>query len=367
MNRVLFISHEASISGAPLFLVKLLRHIKLERPSYKIAVFFTKNGELVELLTKEGFEVFVSEKRNKSNSYTAKLLSRLRHYLFYIRILYLFRPNLVYSNTIVNFGEVIIGRIFKAFVILHVHEGMDYFRKCSFRLNISCYFAGKIIAGSHYVQRNIKLITNQVSVVVHNGVMPQNKVFFKPMQSGAPFKIGVLGTIQLNKGQLVALEALNLLVKRGLKPQLLIAGKIADQSYYSQLVNYINSNSLGAFVDFVGIVPDSMVFINSLDLLLVPSFDEAFPTVILEAFSTKTLVIASNVGGIPEIIQHDVNGLLFSVGYSNELAEALERAVIDEKLFKRLTLIAFKMLDEKFNLYVSNKKITSFLDEILIN
>ena len=60
-KKILFVSHEASITGAPLFLVKLLKYLKVERPEYRIAILFSKKGELVELLTKDDFEVFVSE------------------------------------------------------------------------------------------------------------------------------------------------------------------------------------------------------------------------------------------------------------------------------------------------------------------
>lgn len=87
-KKILFVSHEASISGAPLFLVKLLRYLKVERPEYTIAVFFSKNGELVELLQKEGFDVFVSEKRQDINSILFNVWKRLRHYYRYLQVLF---------------------------------------------------------------------------------------------------------------------------------------------------------------------------------------------------------------------------------------------------------------------------------------
>lgn len=366
MKKILFVSHEGSITGAPLFLVKLVRYLKIERPEYIIAIFFSKTGELVELLKKDGFDIFVSEKYVQSNSKTFKLLNRIKHYFFYIKVLVSFRPNLVYSNTIVNFGEVFLAKLFKASVLLHIHEGKNFCRTFRRRLMISCLLTNRIIVGSHYVNSALNSLTKRLGYVVHNGVNLPTKIPVKHKLSGIPFKIGILGTIDLNKGQLVAMEALRLLVGRGLSTKLHVAGRVVDEGYYAQLCNHIRENTLEEFVEFVGIVPDATVFLNSLDLLVVPSFDEAFPTVILEAFSTGTLVVASDVGGIPEIIQNEVNGLLVKAGDSMMLAEAIEKIIMDDSLLQRLPLSALKTLQEKFDVCTTNRLLTIHLDEILL-
>lgn len=363
-KKILFVSHEGSTTGAPLFLVKLLRYLKVERPEYKIAIFFAKNGEVVDLLAREGFEVFVSEKRGNLNSKLPNVWSRFRHYFRYLQVLFSYRPNLVYSNTIVNFGEVVLASMVRIPVLLHMHEGKNFSSAYRYRLKISCFFASRIIVGSHYVNSVLNCLTRRFGVVVHNGVDLATESPVKRRVSDVPLEIGVLGTIDSNKGQLVAIEAMRLLVGRGLSAKLKIAGKVGDEGYHAQLCNFVKQNSLNEFVEFVGVVPDADVFLNSLDLLVVPSFDEAFPTVILEAFSTGTLVAASEVGGIPEMIEDKVNGFLFEAGDSMKLADILEKIINDDDVLEKMPLFALTVLNEKFDVRATNRLLAINLDEM---
>jgi glycosyltransferase involved in cell wall biosynthesis len=366
-KKILFVSHEASISGAPLFLVKLLRYLKVERPEYTIAVFFSKNGELVELLQKEGFDVFVSEKRQDINSILFNVWNRLRHYYRYLQVLFTYRPDLVYSNTIVNFGEVILSGLFNKTVLLHMHEGKNFASACRYRLKISCIFTSRIIVGSHYVNNVLYDLTHRHGVVVYNGVDTSNVIQIKRRHSHDPLKIGILGTIDSNKGQLVAIKAIQRLVEKGLTVKLQIAGKVMDEVYYAQLCDSIKLSSLNEFVEYLGPVSDAEVFLNSLDILVVPSFDESFPTVILEAFSTGTVVVASNVGGIPEMIEHGENGLLFPAGDFVMLAEILNRIFHTSNILEELSKHALKNLHSKFSLNANNQLLTANIDDMLLS
>lgn len=365
-KKILFISHEGSKTGAPLFLLKLLRYLKVERPEYRIAIFFSKRGEIVEQLVREGFEVCVSEKRGNLNSRVSKILNRFIHYLRYLKILYSFRPDLVYSNTIVNFSETVLAGIVRIPVIMHMHEGKNFSYACRYRLRISCLFANRIIVGSHYVNSVLNCLAGRHGAVVYNGVDFPTEIPAKKKISHFPLKIGVLGTIEPNKGQFIAIKAMHLLVRRGLSVKLEIAGKLTDVGYYTQLRNYLREKSLEDVIDFVGIVPDTELFLKSLDILLVPSFDEAFPTVILEAFSTRTLIIASAVGGIPEMIENNVNGLLFKAGDSMMLTEIIENIVDEEDFVEMVSLSAFKILQEKFDSLTTNRLLSIGIDEMLL-
>jgi glycosyltransferase involved in cell wall biosynthesis len=64
-------------------------------------------------------------------------------------------------------------------------------------------------------------------------------------------------------------------------------------------------------------------FLPFLDLLVVPSFTEGLPNVILEAFAARVPVVATAVGGIPEIVENDLTGLLTPSGDSRALARCL--------------------------------------------
>lgn len=72
------------------------------------------------------------------------------------------------------------------------------------------------------------------------------------------------------------------------------------------------------------------------DILVLPSFSENLPMVILEAFAHGVAVISTPVGAVPEVIDHERNGLLVPVGDVAALSTAMERLISDRDLRKRL-------------------------------
>ena len=87
---------------------------------------------------------------------------------------------------------------------------------------------------------------------------------------------------------------------------------IGEGELKDDLLNRVNQLNLTKAVHFTGFIEASVAAISSLDLLLITSKNEGIPNVILEAFVTKTPVVAVDVGGIPELIQNDKTGKLSS-------------------------------------------------------
>jgi L-malate glycosyltransferase len=72
------------------------------------------------------------------------------------------------------------------------------------------------------------------------------------------------------------------------------------------------------------------------DIFVLPSLSEGFPLTVVEAMASKVAVIATDVGGIPEILVDGVNGLLVKPGSSQGLSDAMKRLIMDEQLRDRL-------------------------------
>ncbi|MFW6122414.1 MAG: glycosyltransferase family 4 protein, partial [Petrotogales bacterium] len=101
-------------------------------------------------------------------------------------------------------------------------------------------------------------------------------------------------------------------------------------------------------------------FVHS-DILCVPSvWEEALGLVILEAMASKTVVVASNIGGIPSIVKHNKTGLLFDPGNEEDLKEKIAHVLYDKNLSTRLTANAYRMTKENFTW----KKIAEKIDSI---
>lgn len=89
-------------------------------------------------------------------------------------------------------------------------------------------------------------------------------------------------------------------------------------------------------------------YYSAADAVVLPSIYDSFPKVILEAMACGTPVIASAVGGIPELISHGETGILVEPANPDELAEAIISMVSDPKLRKKLGSKARKLVEERF-------------------
>lgn len=106
----------------------------------------------------------------------------------------------------------------------------------------------------------------------------------------------------------------------------------------------LKDRGLETFVHFLGYLPAASNFIPQFDTLLITSISEGMPQVIYEAFYHKTPVVSTNVGGIPELIAHNFNGLLTKPGAAADLGQHVislledkERAqIFAERSFNKL-------------------------------
>jgi glycosyltransferase involved in cell wall biosynthesis len=364
-KKILFVSNQASLTGAPIFLLNLVKHLNESKPDYDTTIFFSSRGELTSLASTQGIPQFVSTKRANSKGKFIAVLARTLHYLYFFKVLVTVRPHLVYSNTCTNFGEVVIAGLCRIPIIMHMHEGQQFANAFASRLKASCYFVKQVIAGSVYTQNVFSAITKKSSVVIYNGIQANAKNAKPIKQTKSPLTVGILGTIDSNKGQHIAINAVELLARKGHRVLLQIAGKVSERKYFNSLETMLKNSDCEKQVRFLGVVENAATFIQSLDILLVPSFDEAFPTVILEAFSQNTLVIASKVGGIPEMILDHSNGLLVEPGKPEVLATAIEDVLCNLDLLITLPAAALRTLQLQFDVTESYHSITAIIDKHL--
>ena len=169
----------------------------------------------------------------------------------------------------------------------------------------------------------------KVSRLIHNGV-DQLKFLPRPTEECLehfPQFAGVENLI-LFSGRMIALKGLNVAIeafdriRKETKAHLVFAGtgKIGPWTRMLEERDVPKDE-----YTFLGTVPyQEMPWLYPLaSAFILPSYSESFPMTVLEAMSCKLPVIATEVGGIPEMIESDRNGLLFRPGNSEELAEGL--------------------------------------------
>lgn len=132
-----------------------------------------------------------------------------------------------------------------------------------------------------------------------------------------------VGRLHPVKGLDVFLEAASILQKDNRLDFVIVL--IGEGSLLQSLSNSAEALGISDSVIFIGPQPQTIVaqWMQAANLLCLPSHMEGLPNVILEALAQSLPVVASNVGGIPEVITHDKNGLLVPADKADKLAEAL--------------------------------------------
>lgn len=171
-------------------------------------------------------------------------------------------------------------------------------------------------------------------VVVHNGVRVSDFTDAIACGRGRPYLFAI-GRLVSQKGFDVLLRAFRKVIDHRDDIDLLIAGEGAERPSLTMLADELG---LGPRVEFVGAVDREVVpsLFKGAVAFVLPSLHEPFGIVNLEAMASGIPVLATRVGGVAEIVEHEVSGLLVSPASSDDLAAAIERVVADGGLRSRL-------------------------------
>jgi len=150
------------------------------------------------------------------------------------------------------------------------------------------------------------------------------------------------GRLVRKKGIFDLLEAVYRLRTKRQNFILLIVG---DGSSFNDLQAYSRKLNLQNNVKFLGMKDDITKYLAISSMLILPSYSEGSPMVILEAMAAKIPIIATRVGGIPSIISDNVSGSLFSPGIIDELVSKIEQIMDDKSYAKRIADNAILSLD----------------------
>jgi glycosyltransferase involved in cell wall biosynthesis len=125
------------------------------------------------------------------------------------------------------------------------------------------------------------------------------------------------------------LAAFAILHKKHPRIRLILAGPEGEAECAHWLRAEIARQKLADFVEMPGGLVDKTAFWRSVDIYVQPSRYEGAPMSLMEALWMGKPAVGTRVSGIPEIIQHEVNGLLVEPGQPAKLAAAMERLIVE--------------------------------------
>ncbi len=222
-------------------------------------------------------------------------------------------------------------------------------------------FSTKLIAVSNSTRDHLikyGRIQPQKIITMYNGIDPSN---FKPVSGdirdakrkelGIPdnaFLILTVAVLREAKGIQFMLKAMTNIIRSLPNAHYLIVG---TGDYESALKNEVETSHLEHQVTFAGQRPDIPEILSISDLFVLPTLIDALPTVLIEATAAGKSIVASNVGGVPEIVENEVNGLLVQPGDPAQLEKACLLLAQDQAMRAAMESAGLRIAQEKFNIH----------------
>ncbi|MEM3628230.1 MAG: glycosyltransferase family 4 protein [Candidatus Bathyarchaeia archaeon] len=289
----------------------------------------------------------------------------------------------------VNFIPGRFTNILKNYDIIHFHEFELSFPFFSYFIKkpkiIHLHGIKSNFLKKHHVSRfllkhlaNIYVsLSNQMTKELIALGIPESKItyvpnsidtnFFKPGNHKEKNLLLYVGRISELKGLHILIRALKYLKE---SVHLVIIGPPGwNANYYQSLLNLIkNENKKGKHeIKYLGAMEQSEIieWYQKASLLILPSFAEGFPVTILEALSCETSVIATPVGGAPEIIKNHETGILIPPGNSIQLAEAIDYLLKNEDVRLKMARDGRKLVKEQYSLENACNKLCSIYKQLM--
>jgi len=347
---------------------------------YRVAVAIPKGGEIGRYLRQLGVPVeevgFIRFRRSYNPIYYLVWLIAIPLTVRQImRVIKRREVKVIYTNQISQLQPAIAARLMGKKVIwhlidLHIPWIMDWI------------FFPLVKALSHMVVVSCRYRINQLKTrrLDTNGIQilhaPVDTKLFKPIDGPNFLKkdlgisedrplVGMACNINYNKGVEYFLEAAAKIKKKFPDAQFVIIGRpIATQKkYYEKIIAYRSHLGLESDVIITGYRDDMPECLASLDVFVLPSLSEASPLVILEAMACGIPVVATRVGGVPEIVIDGKTGYLVPPKDPLTLAKKVVLLLKNRELRLRMGQTARKRVQEYFDIEHVLNRVESIIQE----
>jgi GT2 family glycosyltransferase/glycosyltransferase involved in cell wall biosynthesis len=332
--RVLFVSHETTLSGAPIQLVHLAGW--LQESGWKILVATPDRGPISDMLEARGVPTVVEP----------TLLTDLTH--AWLRE-HCQRFDVVVANTIASWPAIRAAHAEARPALWYLHEtlvAVPLIRAIP-EMASALTMADLLVTPTQQTARIYQGLTNVPIEVVPYGI-PLPAALPSPASEQVRFL--TLGSFEPRKGQDVLAGAIgNLETKTRERCRFKMAGRVLDEEFYRDL-----QRAVAGFpeVELINALDHSeaLRLLNHTDVLVLPSRDETMPIAILEAMGLGRAVISADVGGVREWLRDGMNGLLVEKENPGDLAEALARCAADPEMVERLKTAGGRTFEHHFTL-----------------
>ncbi|MSR73122.1 glycosyltransferase family 1 protein [Candidatus Parcubacteria bacterium] len=354
-RKILYVITKGNFGGAQRYVFDLAT--SLSRENFDVVVAFGESGMLQEKLKNAGVRTIEINSLKRDVGFLD-----LKVFFELIKIFRSEEPDVVHLNSSKIGGlGALAGRltlvpriiftahawawnedrnIFSKIIIAKLHWLTVLFSHKT--ITVSASLAKQMI---HFPFVSKKLLT------IHNGIAPfTTEDGFKARQIIGPaihhgVWIGTISELHKSKGLDFLIEAFSRISSQYKDCGLVI---VSDGEEKASLVRLVAEKKLQDRVDFLGVIPNAKVYLKAFDIFTLTSRTEALPYSLLEAGFAQLPILASRVGGIPEIIDAEENGVLVEKGNVDEIEKGLIFLLENNKIGAKYGLKLKQKIEREF-------------------
>lgn len=232
--------------------------------------------------------------------------------------------------------------------------------------------ADQILAVSDYIKRKALSMCPSANIMLHRIGIDLTK--FKPYINNAVRKelfnfddyegslVVYIGNLLASKGVLDLLKAIS-----EIKYKPVHLAFIGDGPMVSKILSESKKLGLQSCVHVLGSCSHEKVphYLSAADIFVLPSYREGLPTICVEALACECPVIASNVGGIPELIKNAITGLLVQPGDHKYLSEALTRIIVEPSYGKKMARNGRLLVEKDYDIVKNARDLISIYQRFI--
>jgi glycosyltransferase involved in cell wall biosynthesis len=244
-----------------------------------------------------------------------------------------------------------LSRIYGVPYIFHIHSGEFlhfYNDECGplakFWVRLTLRKAAQVVVLSDSWLREIRTIVPTATIKVIGNPVSVATEF--PSRTAHTGRVLFLGRLREKKGVFDLIRAIPI-VRRTMPTSVFV---LAGDGDVEAVRKFAQSHAVSDAIEIPGWIDGEQKesAIRAAELLVLPSYFEGLPVCVLEAMANGAVVVATRVGGIPDVITSGVTGMLLEPGDIRGLADVIVRLLTDDDLSIRLRLAAYEDVKQKF-------------------
>lgn len=377
-HSILYIEGSASFGGSSISLINTLKHLDFRY--HPIVLLLCDNGH-IDKFKKSIQNLLVLHKKNSllrcvHCKIINILLTRIIHFFQLLSIIKKYNISLVHSNNGIYYPAIIAAKFLNVPIVCHLRSLPIDYETGKQKLTTLTRLFGKLskcnISISEAIKReyqNLGLKSNNITVI-HDGInLDENKTTISLKKKGtgsidrdSNLLVGTISRFSWEKGIDYLIDSIPLILSEidNIRFEL-----IGDGPLMKNLQLKVNTMNLNKKVFFTGWLDNPYQNLLNFDVFVLPSLKEGLSLSIMEAMSLGIPVVATKVGGVIELIEDSINGILVEPGDPKSIANGVISLLNNQCLRNEISKKACIKAKNKFSIRNTVAKIEGKYAELL--